>query len=76
MANGYMFNVELDGGRVEKITVRSSLYRDVAAALPALLAKSLPFDATIWHNDADKKLRFRISENEYGQLVVKSLVQT
>lgn len=76
MKNGYEFNVELDGGQIERVTTRSSFYRDVAAALPALLAKSLPFDATIWHDGSPKtKMSFRITENELGQLFVITLTR-
>jgi len=76
MSKGYVFNIELDGGRETTVTVLTSIYQHVAAALPALLAKSLPFDAFVWHEPAGKTNghRFRIRENEFGQLVVETLV--
>jgi hypothetical protein len=71
------FGIRLHSGWEGKIEVPTGIYRDAAAAVPAILGIGLPIDLEIWSlipGIEDQRLAFRICENEFGQLVVKTLV--
>jgi hypothetical protein len=63
------FRIRLHGEkRSRKLTVKTSIYRDAAAAVPAILGKQLPVDVEIG------PYHYRIRQNEFGGLVVETLV--
>jgi hypothetical protein len=71
------FHVRLHDGWKGTIEVGTGVYQYAAAAVPAILGLQLPLDLEIWSalpQLADKRFNFRVCDNEFGQLVVKTLV--
>lgn len=42
------FSIEIDGMPEQTITVKTGIYVDAVAAIPALLGTTLPFSVKIW----------------------------
>lgn len=42
------FHIRVDGGPEQTITVKTGIYRDAVAAVPALLGLELPIEVEIW----------------------------
>lgn len=74
-----LFSIRIHGEkRTRKFNVKTSIYRDAAAAVPAMFGKDLPIDVEIWADDLVPEygpLYYRIRENEYGGIVVEHLVK-
>jgi hypothetical protein len=72
------FRIRLHGEkRSRKLSVKTSIYRDAAAAVPAILGKQLPVDVEIWSPDLIPEYgpyHYRVRQNEFGGLVVETLV--
>lgn len=71
------FHIRVDGGPEQVISVRTGVYRDAAAAVPALLGLDLPIDIEIWapHLLPDYGPCFyRVRQNEFVGLVTEILV--
>lgn len=74
-----MFKIKVNDGEERELHVETGIYRDAAAAVPALLGLYLPVEVEIWAEYEGKELsrfRYRIRENGYGQLLVEHLVKT
>lgn len=66
------FQVRIDDGPEQTITVNTGIYRDAAAAVPALLGYHTPVYVEIWSKDLVPKYGpyiYHITDNEYGGLV-------
>lgn len=78
MALPQKFNVRLHESNWQgQVSVATGIYDQAAAAVPALLGLNLPLDFEIWSSIpqiADKRFNFRVTRNEFGQLVVLTLV--
>lgn len=73
------FHVRLHSGWQGEIETNTGIYRDAAAAVPAILGIGLPVDLEIWSATPqiqDKRFHYRVRENEFGQLLVEQLVST
>jgi len=73
------FHIRIDDGPEEFFPVRSTIYRDAAAAVPAIYGRSLPCKIEIWamHNGEEmKRFVFRARQDEYGRFVLDHLVRT
>ena len=66
------FCVQVNDGLVQTITVATSIYRDAAAAVPALLGIDVPTKVEIWAPSTKDRccLTFALHDDEYGRLVV------
>jgi hypothetical protein len=72
------FGIRLHSGWEGEIVVRTGIYRDAAAAVPAILGIGLPVDLRIWckvpTGIETHGHDFRVRENEFGGLVTELLV--
>lgn len=73
------FRIRVHGEkRSRKLAVKTTIYRDAAAAVPAIFGKSLPVDVEIWVPDLIPEYgpyHYRIRENEFGGVIVEHLIQ-
>lgn len=71
------FKIRIHGEkRARTLSVKTTIYRDAAAAVPAILGKPLPVDLEIWSPDLIPEYgpyHYRVRENEFGGLVVETL---
>jgi hypothetical protein len=70
------FHIRVDDGPEQTITVKTGIYRDAVAAVPALLDLDLPIDVEIWVPSLLPKYgpyRYRVRQNEYVGLVTEYL---
>jgi hypothetical protein len=71
------FKIRINGEkRARALNVKTTVYRDAAAAVPAIFGKSLPIDVEIWSPDLIPEYgpyRYRIRNNDFGGLVVETL---
>jgi hypothetical protein len=73
-----MFKIRVNSGPAQDLNVRTGIYRDAAAAVPAILGISTPIDVEIWVEELVSDypaLHYRVSENEFGGLIVDHLIQ-
>jgi hypothetical protein len=73
------FNIRVADGPVQKIEVKTGIYRDAAAAVPALLGLALPIVVEIWHPKLVPEYGpylYRIKENAFGGLVTEHCIRT
>jgi hypothetical protein len=74
------FKIRLHGEtEVRDLPVKTTIYRDAAAAVPAILGRRLPIDVEIWSPDVVPEYgpyHYRVRENEFGGIVVEHLVPT
>lgn len=79
MALPNKFGIRLhESGWTGEIAVATGFYQHAAAAVPAILGISTPVDLEIWSmipSIQDKHFNYRVAENEFGQLIVKTLVR-
>ncbi len=71
------FNVKINGGPEKYLTVKTGIYRDAVAAIPALWEVELPCDVEIWCErlvDQYGPYHYHISKDEYLNLVVRHIV--
>jgi hypothetical protein len=71
-----VFNFRIDDGPVQSITVKTGIYRDAAAAIPAVIGLSLPIIVEIWAPELVPEYgpyHFSIMEDLYGGINVKFL---
>jgi hypothetical protein len=70
------FSVRVDGGPEQSITVNTGVYRDAAAAVPALLGYYLPVVVEIWCEHSDKgPFLFEVRQNKFVGLETCHLVR-
>lgn len=72
------FNIKINGGPERYHLVKTGIYRDAAAAVPAIYDTRLPCEVEIWSEHDGEELgrfRYRIRENEFGQFMVEHLVR-
>ena len=72
------YMIRVDSGKPQEFKVKTSIYRDAAAAVPAVLGVDLPTDIEIWATYEGRELsrfRFRCTVDDYGQFVVQHLVK-
>jgi hypothetical protein len=63
--------------RARRLDVKTTIYRDAAAAVPAIFGRRLPVDVEIWSPDLVPEYgpyHYRVRENEFGGLVVEHLI--
>lgn len=74
------FKIRIHGEkRARTLNVKTTVYRDAAAAVPAILGRRLPIDVEIWDSDLIPEYgpyHYRIRENEFGGVVVEHLLPT
>lgn len=68
------FQIRANDGAQTTLFVKTGVYRNAAAAVPALLGLDLPVEVDIWTEF--NRFRYRISENEFGQFLVEHMVKT
>jgi hypothetical protein len=72
------FKIRIHGEKtVHRLRVKTSIYRDAAAAVPAILGRHLPLDVEIWSDAVMPEYgpyHYRIRQNEFVGLVVEHLV--
>lgn len=71
------FHIRINGGPKQFFPVKTTIYRDAAAAVPAVYGRRLPVDVEIWSEDLVPEYgpyHYRIRENEFGGLVVETLI--
>lgn len=72
------FRIRIHGEkRARALNVKTTVYRDAAAAVPAILGRALPVDVEIWDQDLVPEYgpyHYRIRQNEFGGIVVEHLV--
>ncbi len=74
MPETFSFQIKVNDGVQTTLFVKTGVYRNAAAAVPALLGLDLPVEVDIWTEFS--RFRYRISENEFGQLLVEHLVRS
>jgi hypothetical protein len=70
------FHIRVDGGPEQTITVKTGVYRDAVAAIPALLNLDLPITVEIWVPHLLPEYgpsHYLVRQNVYGELVTKFL---
>jgi hypothetical protein len=75
--NTETFHIRIDGGPEQTITVETGIYRNAAAAVPAMLGLDLPIVVEIWCPRLLPKYGpyfYRIKENEFGGLATEIVV--
>lgn len=80
MAGDFIFHVRINDGHEHKIAVKTSMYQIAAMAAPAILGLDvfLPIHVEIWVPELLPSYgphHYIISENEFGQMVVKTAVK-
>lgn len=73
------FQVKVDDGPEQTITVNTGIYRDAAAAVPALLGYHTPIIVEIWSAHLVPKYGpylFEIRDNRFGSLETVLVVRT
>lgn len=76
MTDTSTFHIRVDGGPEQTITVKSSIYRNAVAALPALLGLDLPITVEIWVPSLLPHYGpyfYRVEQNEFVELETKFL---
>lgn len=72
------FRIRIHGQkRSRKLDVKTSIYRDAAAAVPAIFGLSLPVDVEIWCPRLLPEYgpyHYRVRENKFVGLVVECLI--
>lgn len=71
------FHIRINGGPKQFFPVKTTIYRDAAAAVPAIYGRRLPVDVEIWSEDLVPEYgpyHYRIRENEFGGIVVEHLL--
>ena len=71
------FRIKINDGPEMALPVKSTIYRDAAAAVPALFGEMLPCQIEIWAMHKGKELNryvFRAREDEYGRFVLDHMV--
>lgn len=72
------FNVIINDGPEQYYQVRTGVYRDAAAAVPAVLGLPTPVTVEIWHevnHPRAQSFTFLVKENEFGGLVTEHLIR-
>jgi hypothetical protein len=72
-----MFKIKVNGGPPRDLKVETGVYRDAAAAVPAILGIHVPIDVEIWVEalvDEYKPLHYRVRADRFGGLVVEHLI--
>lgn len=72
------FMIRVDDGPPQEFRVKTGIYQDAAAAVPAVLGVPLPTDVEIWATHEGRELsrfRFRCTLDDYGRFVVQHLVR-
>lgn len=73
-----MFRIRINGEEQKRfLKVKTSIYRDAAAAVPAIFGLRLPVDVEIWAPHLLPEYgpyHYRIRENEFGGITVEHLV--
>ena len=71
------FNIKVNDGKEQYLHVKTSIYRDAAAAVPAMLGLDLPVDVEIWcEGISSGSFRYRIRENVFGGIEVEHMALT
>lgn len=71
------WNIRVNDGPEQYFYTTTTIYRDAAAAVPAMLGLDLPVEVKIWKETLLPDypgFRYRIREDEFGRLVVDHLV--
>jgi hypothetical protein len=73
------FRIRIDGGEDREITVETGVYRDAAAAVPAILGVPLPTTVKIWAPRLVKRgygpYFFRVEEDRFGALRCSHIIE-
>jgi hypothetical protein len=72
------FHIRVNGAPEQTITVKTGIYRDAVAAIPALLGLREPLDVEIWVPHLVPEYgpyHYRIEQDEYVNLVVRHVIK-
>lgn len=73
-----MFRIRVHGEEKKRyLNVKTTIYRDAAAAVPAIFGLRLPVDIEIWAPHLIPEYgpyHYRIRENEFGGITVEHLL--
>lgn len=71
------FNLRIDGGPERYYEVKTGVYRDAAASVPANTGTRPPMIVEIWHESLhpqENSFFYLIKENEYGALLIEHVM--
>lgn len=72
------FHIRINDGPEQFFPVKTTIYRDAAAAVPAVYGRPLPCKIEIWamHEDQELgRLVFMAEQDEFGRFVLNHLVR-
>jgi hypothetical protein len=77
MSEPTTFHFRINGGAEQTLTVKTGVYIDAVAAMPAMLGQAMPFDVEIWSPRVVPEYgpyHYRVERNEFGCIEVKILI--
>jgi hypothetical protein len=73
------FRIRINGEkRSRKLEVKTTIYQNAAAAVPAIFGKDLPCDVEIWSPDLIPEYgpyHYRVWRDDFGHVVVHHVIQ-
>jgi hypothetical protein len=78
MTNIETFHIRVDEGPEQTIDVKTGIYRNAVAAIPAILGLELPINVEIWCPRLLSEYGpyfYRVEQNDFGGLVTKVMIR-